>query len=969
MNTSLLHFIPWMRRGLATLLAGDANEYGAPVGSPPAFTVSVTVGVHEVARVVRLQGPEAVIGINSAQVLRCYPDAEAVDFEPNDFVHVALQPADLPWMFTPSVASDGRLLPWLVLVVVEEREGVAYSPGDPLPVLQVDDAERELPDLHQAYAWGHVQTHAAFDGDVEATYEANPEAFVARLVAPRRLQGGTWYRACVVPGFRSGREAGLGRAADPEDVALAWEKGALDVELPVYYSWRFRTAVEEGDFESLVSRLKAYTLPPEVGMHELNIGNPGSAALPRALGVSIGYRGVFLSPQFKQPEWPAKHRSAFREGLQKMLNEGVVERPVTEKNAYDPLLDDPVVAPPMYGAVPADAGPLKLRSQGWMESVNLDPANRTVAGLGASLVRRLQETLMAEAWDQAAAVREANAVLNRARFALEVGKRLDKRVASLDDGHWLQWSKGVHGRLRLEQKTLRGVLEDSVLPNGSISNAFRRRFHPGTTLSRAHAVAMEKATASLSTTLTKEFVKNPVAIRQLAGYTIPRGVVWQEGYAPVAESGGLRDATYDGSHYTAVQVDRVRRVQGRRLTTSKLRLRAGKQTDTSLTSDVLSSSTHTVVLPSQGSGTSDLSSTLLQARKAMDPEQVLAARVRAIIQPSTLLGDASVPAGLQVDPLITRPLYEDLARRDPELLMPGVNQLPKDSVALARLNTDFVEALLLGANHELGREFLWREFPADLRGTWLRTFWDAVVLDEGAFSNVDIAPIRDWKQRSKLGTHCTLDPERTMVLVIKGDVLQRYPDTLIYATPARWAKDEEGHWERVENADGTPVYPSLIGKLTDDVTFIGLVFDPLDGGDVETMLRGTPAPPGLKVAVNPGWFFAFEQLPEEPHFGFDVEKSEHQGKVPARWEQLSWGHAMGEAATAYVDLDVLTASNKGVPPEKPYDDEGANAAWMETWAENAAAMARITWQRPVRVLMHADQMLMSPLPVTKNRKR
>jgi hypothetical protein len=40
----------------------------------------------------------------------------------------------------------------------------------------------------------------------------------------------------------------------------------------------------------------------------------------------------------------------------------------------------------------------------------------------------------------------------------------------------------------------------------------------------------------------------------------------------------------------------------------------------------------------------------------------------------------------------------------------------------------------------------------------------------------------------------------------------------------------------------------------------------------------------------------------------------------------------------------------------PYDDQGANT-WEETWADSAAGMARITLQRPVRMLVHADQML------------
>jgi hypothetical protein len=77
---------------------------------------------------------------------------------------------------------------------------------------------------------------------------------------------------------------------------------------------------------------------------------------------------------------------------------------------------------------------------------------------------------------------------------------------------------------------------------------------------------------------------------------------------------------------------------------------------------------------------------------------------------------------------------------------------------------------------------------------------------------------------------------------------------------------------------------------------------------------------------------------------------------------------MGDSQSAYVDLTTLTTVNEGQPPTLPYDDRGWNSDWQETWAENSAAMARITWQRPVRMLVHADQML-RPVPERKMEER
>ena len=44
--------------------------------------------------------------------------------------------------------------------------------------------------------------------------------------------------------------------------------------LPVYFHWEFRTGTG-GDFESLVTRLKARKMPVEVGKRPMDISNPG----------------------------------------------------------------------------------------------------------------------------------------------------------------------------------------------------------------------------------------------------------------------------------------------------------------------------------------------------------------------------------------------------------------------------------------------------------------------------------------------------------------------------------------------------------------------------------------------------------------------------------------------------------------------------------------------------------------------
>src|SRR5205807_941078 len=68
--------------------------------------------------------------------------------------------------------------------------------------------------------------------------------------------------------------------------------------------------------------------------------------------------------------------------------------------------------------------------------------------------------------------------------------------------------------------------------------------------------------------------------------------------------------------------------------------------------------------------------------------------------------------------------------------------VPPNSVSLAVTNRRFVEAYLVGLNHELGRELLWNGYPTDQRGTTFARFWDP----SGTLGTPpdDIEPIAGW---------------------------------------------------------------------------------------------------------------------------------------------------------------------------------------------------------------------------------
>ena len=60
---------------------------------------------------------------------------------------------------------------------------------------------------------------------------------------------------------------------------------------------------------------------------------------------------------------------------------------------------------------------------------------------------------------------------------------------------------------------------------------------------------------------------------------------------------------------------------------------------------------------------------------------------------------------------------------------------------------------MVGLNHEMSRELLFREYPTDQRGTYFRQFWDVRgrVPAPAPGSTDDIDPIDGWPGGDALG--------------------------------------------------------------------------------------------------------------------------------------------------------------------------------------------------------------------------
>ena len=110
-------------------------------------------------------------------------------------------------------------------------------------------------------------------------------------------------------------------------------------------------------------------------------------------------------------------------------------------------------------------------------------------------------------------------------------------------------------------------------------------------------------------------------------------------------------------------------------------------------------------------------------------------------------------------PKIDLPMYKPLATNSVERLLPNINLIAHNSITLIETNQRFIEAYMVGLNHEFARKLLWREYPTDQRGSYFRQFWavDSYIDSEGLSHDAlqeklyDIPEIHRWPLDSNLG--------------------------------------------------------------------------------------------------------------------------------------------------------------------------------------------------------------------------
>lgn len=892
-------FLPVVRQGVIATIE-TAN---------PQLTVRVN-DRYDVPVPIRLYGPGDVTGIDPRVVVRTEPRHLTAEFEDNYLAAIEFDRPDFPWLFSPpQPANQDKVSPWICLVVVvkeadKEKKKLQAGSGTNLPVLTC--SATELPDLRELWAWGHAQ--ALRNGQpIDRVLTRKPELNVSRLLCPRKLNANEQYSACLVPAFKAGVEAGLGLKVTSDRGVLAWDGSEPALQLPVYYYWEFGTSA--ADFETLARRLQpALRLPHGVGQRDLDLNSPGFGLPPGGV-VSLG--GALRSLSTPLVEWPVGRRAPFQEKLTQLLN-------AAEEGTPDSV---PRVAPPIYGRWHAGRLVVTSGPPPWLRDLNLDPCHRVVASVGARVVQEQQEQLMASAWEQLGEIQRANQLLRHTQLARSVGETIhQKRFQAIRHDRLLHLSAAVLGQVRsaAQPKTIRQLARESSVGEAALSPAFRRTIRPRGPIARKMLGSPSGAPSLVQRLASAQITAAPPR-------RVPGGMGTTDTASEMAAAApGPRRSPPRITDLTPEVLRRAPRprrptpAEREPLSTERFREAAALQQPQVLRAAAIAD------IPAKPAFSLDTAAAALLTR--LDPKLTIPERIKGIVNAPEQPGGFDAPLEpIMARPEFPQPMIEPLKALSQDLILPGLHLVPPDIVAEIEINWPFIEAYMLGLNHEMSRELLWREFPTDQRGTYFKRFWDTTGSAAGAAeAAADIGAIESWT--GPLGNN---PPEGSaaslLVLLIRGELLRRYPGAIIYAVKAkrdggRRLSDEER-------------YPMFRGSLDPDVVFVGFSFsarEAVGGPDAE----------------DAGWYLVVQEQPTEPRFGFETSRTGGAvGDMPS-WRGLSWDDVAGHVGE---NGHLKVVGPLGSLPAK----QGV------TWGLNSAHMATIGMQSPFRIGIHLSQLLPS----------
>ena len=896
-------------------VAGNISGPGKRIKVPVKLNVEIANQQTEaLVKEVSLLGPADVLGINESVIAKTEPAWSSTNFEPSLVPFVEFAEPDFLWRFSTRKSDDGKnWLPWLSLIILktqtvnEEGEFSKLPNGNSdLPARILLSSKAILPDLTESWRWAHIHVNDLENklGDqIKQTIRRTPQNAVCRLLSPRRLKPLTKYTAFIVPTYRIGLEAALGMDVETDRMRLSWEtpQEAQSTTIPTYYSWEFQTD-SKGDFEYLIRLLKPRVLT-NLGTRTLDCSNPGYGLEQEQLQLEM--EGALQSFDTEVQKWGMDDSSSHPNGTQKALTSLLNKR--EESVNGEKVLR---VTPPVYGLWYAaeEQNDLQLNSSNkhWLEELNLDFRHRASAGLGVQFVKENQESLMQATWKQFGEINKVNRELNLARFGRQVSLCMHKRLGKMKPENLLRLSLPLQSKIKYtggqtEETaaiTLKAQLKSSPVSSNLVQvkakKYLSKRSSPrAKSMLRTSFTPLQK-TQLVSPGFKPHGLRSGTNIKSQINYKI-QTTAEPSSQVLFNQMGGMAKQALDPQN--TIEKRLVNRI-------SKIR-----KWETSCLSYVKSGAA--------GSGT-------LRTLASNDP-------LRSVMW----------------FPEFHRAMYRFLRDLSQEYILPGLENIPQNTVGVLKTNRRFVEAFMMGLNHEFASELRWREFPTDMRGSYFRKFWDTSIYSadqqekilfrdsamgknlfaevqtqfndkfgtwpkiEATYTNGDpeddeqkIAaayeraienwllsreeekdmerPAR-WGKNSRLGDHpiqnsgALKDSADQMVILIRGELLQKFGNTLIYLVER---KTDNPATPNLENS-APRIFPVFEGALQPDITFIGFPRSESQVAD---------------------YFIIFEERMTDLRYGLDVTDETDPvilGKMAL--QNLSWQHFPGLEEGQYLD--------------------------------------------------------------------
>lgn len=931
------YFIPYVREGIAVKANGNNGKRQLVE-----VNLSVRSGSDNlpVSQDVAIYGPGDVLGFNKSIVAGTTPAHNDNGFRADLIPYIEFNEPDFLWRYSQTKVDSKYWLPWLSLIVLKPGEDfeLANNANPKLPPLIELKENAVLPDLSAMWRWAHVHLNeeAGLGAKmVRHILKHSPHKAVCRLMCPKRLETQTRYTAFVVPTYKLGLEAALGRKLNASLGDLSWQGNTtIEKQLPYYFSWGFETG-EQGDFETLANLLSGVPINerPDDDTRMIDASHPGYDI--QLAGYSLNLEGALKYPSdsVEVEESPIESSS-----LEQVLNYRFNDE------------GRPIVGPPIYGAWYKLSGEattaVSTGSKKWKDELNLDFQHRIAAGLGVQFVKENQEQLMESAWIQLEEAKKANQALNLGRFGRAISDRMHKRVFGSTDikeaasPTLFQFQMGLAMQTRLvgvnneshktQRRTLADQLQESPISYHAKQLKTQRYIRKNRPLAQKveinkRVLAMDRRTQLATTFRMNGLVKAP----------------------PV--SGPPRFLHIISGQITAIldsQANTIR--EGMKLSPIiEQRLQSKIQ----------------AFLEWESVSNPYTSSPITTAQKKSG-------------------GIAAAPDVLRDIvwyPEFHTPLYRYLKERFSRWLAPSIDKVPNNTISFLETNRKFIESFMIGANHEFASELRWREFPTDMKGSYFRKFWDTTIysvdddekllfrttlvatelveeLQEAGLVNAgdsvetilvsveeyydqpgpltdeqknlmlayeeaverwlltrnedkDIKHPINWTEKSELGGHGISNTNGAsmseIVILIKGDLLRKFPNTLVYL-----AEKTAG----VSIDDSLKFFPIFEGQLTSDALFLGF-----------------PVPTNQ---ASSHWL-VFEEPMSDIRYGLDVIQPNEVGEYPS--DEILQVYDPSDTAWRHFNVS-----------EGEFLDNVAPINLVDSWS-NPSYIASIFVQHPVRI--------------------